>query len=160
MASSAYILKKQEEVDFDSLIHDIILAANRAELEARIDSDVHEDDYGVGVYTMGNIANTYEEIPEAQQWRMYIYSDDIHIHRFDHMVKNGHLIVVILIERISDCEQILLDFLFEYLALNPDDYFFVEEYEYDWFYNYEDIMVIKQRQFDPDWCYKDPHADK
>lgn len=109
---------------------------------------------------MGNIADTFEDIPIAQQLLLHIYSDDKDLHGFDHMVKNGHLIIIISVARISDCEQILLDFLFEYLALNPDDYFFVEEYEYDWFYNYEDIMVIKQRQFDPDWCYKDPHADK
>ena len=101
MASSGYILKRQEEVEFNRLIHDVTLAANHAGLEARIDSDVYEDDYGVGVYTMGNIADTYEEIPQAQQWRMYMYSNDIYIHRFDHMVKNGHLIIVMLIERIS-----------------------------------------------------------
>ena len=114
----------------------------------------------MGVYTTGNIADTFEDIPIAQQLLMYIYSDDKDLYGFDHMVKNGHLIIVISVVRISDCEQILLDFLFEYLALNPNDYFFVEEYEYDWFYTYEDIMEIKRRKFDPDWCYKDPHADK
>ena len=29
-----------------------------------------------------------------------------------------------IIEDISDCEKILLDFLYEYLKLNPEDYFY------------------------------------
>lgn len=154
MASSGYILKKQEEMDFGNLIHDIKLAADRAKLEARIDSNIYERYLGVGRYTMGNIANTYKDIPEAQQWRMYIYSDDIYINRFDHVVKDGHLITAMLIERVSDCEQILLDFLFEYFRLNPNDYFWIEEY--GWHYTYEDIKIIKQSEFDSDWCYKNP----
>lgn len=157
MASSGYILKKREEVEFDVLLHDIRLASEYAGLEARIDSDVCEALGDIGIYMMGNIADTYENTPGAQQWCMYIYSDSMYLHRFDYVAKNEHLIIVMLIEHVPDCEQILLDFLFEYFKLNPRDYFLVEEYE--WYYTYEDIKKLKQNDFDPYWCCKDPHAD-
>lgn len=157
MASSGYILKKQEDVEFAILLHDIRLAADHAGLEARIESNVYEAYDDVGIYTIGNIANTYEDIPGAQQWNMYIYSDSMYLHRFDHVAKNEHLIIVMLIERIPDCEQILLNFLYEYFKLNPKDFFGIEEYE--WYYTYEDIKKIRQKDFDSYWCYKDPHTD-
>ena len=157
MASSGYILKKQEDVEFDKLIYDIKLAAVQADLEVRIDLNVHENDYDGGVYTLGSVANTYEDIPGAQQWCMYIFSNNRDLHGFDHVAKNEHLIIVMLIERVPDCEQILLNFLLEYFKLNPKDYFLVEEYK--WYYTYEDIKKLKQNDFDPYWCCKDPHAD-
>lgn len=61
-----------------------------------------------------------------------------------------------IIEDISDCEKILLDFLYEYLKLNPEDYFYDEE---EWYYTYEDIERIKKNVFDPAWCYKNPHLE-
>ena len=67
------------------------------------------------------------------------------------------LIRVVLIEGISDCEKILLDFLFEYLKLNPNDYFWTSESGCR--FTYEDIKKFKQKKFDPNWCWKDPHAD-
>ena len=155
MASSGFIMKKQENVKFNKLLQDIKLAACRADLEARIDLNVYENDFDGGVYTMGNIADTYEDIPGAQQWHMYIYSNDRDLHRFEYVEEK--MIRVIFIECISECEKILLDFLFEYFKLNPKDYFLVEEYE--WYYTYEDIKKIKQNDFDPLWCYKDPYAD-
>ena len=62
---------------------------------------------------------------------------------------------MIVIENFSDCEKILLDFLYEYFRLNPNDYFFDES---NWFYTYEDIIKIRQNEFDIDWCYKNPHS--
>lgn len=155
MASSGFILKKRGDIEFKALISDINQAARRAGLESRIDPHVHElcDE----IYMWGNIANSYEDIPEAQQWGMYLYVNDKDTHRFDHVIKNGNLVRVIVIERISDCEKILLDFLFEFFKLNPEDYFWTEGVK--WHYTYEDIVKIKQKPFDPNWCYKDPHID-
>ncbi len=157
MASSGFVLKKSENIEFNKLLKDIKLASYRAGLRVRIDTNIYED-YGTEVYTIGYLANTFEEIPNAQQWVMYIYSNDKDHYRFDNIIKIKGLTRIIVIERISDCERMLLDFLSEYFKLNSEDLFLVEEY--DWFYTYEDIMEIKRRKFDPDWCYKDPHADK
>lgn len=63
------------------------------------------------------------------------------------------MIRTIIIEDIEECEKILLDFLYEYFKLNPEDYFWNE---LDWYYTYDDIMRIKQTEFDSSWCYKNP----
>lgn len=82
---------------------------------------------------------------------IYICSDGYD--KYDWILEGGHLINAIIFDRIEDCEEILLDFLYEYFKMNPEDYFLVYE---DWYYTYNDIVRIKQREFDPDWCYKDP----
>lgn len=149
------ILKRKENADIQRLIQDVRLAAERANLEPRIMEKFYDSVDG-GVYTTGNIADTYEDIPEAQQWLMYVYSDDDCTDRFDWIAEDAKLIRVMIIEDISDCERILLDFLYEYLKRNPEDYFYAEE---EWYYTYEDIVRIKQREFDPAWCYKKPYTE-
>ncbi len=46
----------------------------------------------------------------------------------------------------------VLHFIYEYLKLNPDDYFWIADN--DWVYNWEDIHKLKSLPDDPDWCYK------
>lgn len=152
MGLSGIILKKKENTDIYKLISGVRFAAKQAGLEPRIESTLYDSRDG-GVYTTANIADTYEDIPEAQQWLMYMYSDDDCLDRFDWVLKDGKLICAIIIEDIAGCSKILLDFLFEYLKLNPDDYFWDE---LKWYYTYEDITRIKQKKFEPDWCYKNP----
>ena len=157
MSSTGIILKKKEDVEFARLLHDIKLASDWAGLEARIDSNVHEAKYHGGVCTTGNIANTFEDIPEAQQWLMYIYSDDSGFFEYGDIREEEGLIRVVFIDDAPDCDRILLYFLFEYFKLNPNDYFWTDGAE--WYFTYEDIKKIKQNKYDPNWCNKDPHAD-
>ena len=157
MSSTGVILKKKEDVEFNRLLHDIKLAADRAGLEARIDSDINEDEYDGGVYTTGNIADTYEDIPGAQQWLMYIYSDDEAFFEYGDIREEEGLIRVVFIDNAPDCDRILLDFLFEYFKLNPNDYFWLDGAK--WHFTYEDIRKLKQNKYDPNWCNKDPHVD-
>ena len=157
MSSGGIILKKKEDVDFDRLLYDIKLAAVRAGLEARINSKIDEDEFNGGVYTTGNIADTYEEIPEAQQWLMYIHSSDRGFFEYGDIREEEGLIRVVFIDNAPDCDRILLDFLFEYFKLNPYDYFWLDGAK--WHFTFEDIKKIKQNKFEPYWCCKDPHAD-
>ena len=157
MSSTGSILKKKKDVEFDKLIQDIKLAAIRAGLEARINSDIQEDEYDGGVWTTGNIADTYENIPGAQQWLMYIFSDRRVFFEYGDVSAEEGLIRVVLIEGISDCKRILLDFLFEYLKLNPKDYFWTSVSGCR--FTYEDIKKVKKNKYDPNWCWKNPHAD-
>lgn len=85
---------------------------------------------------------------------MQIYSNDDCLDRFDWILSGGHLIRAIIIEDFNECEKILLDFLYEYFKLNPEDYFWDE---LDWYYTQEDIIKLKKEEFDSDWCYKNPH---
>lgn len=153
MGLSGIILKKKENIDIYKLISDVKKAAEEAGLEPRINSILSGSLDEEGVYTTANIANTYEDVPEAQQWLMYIYSNDDCMDRFDWIVMEGHLIRAIIIEDIEECEEILLDFLCEYFKLNPEDYFWNE---LDWYYTHDDILRIKQNEFDSAWCYKNP----
>lgn len=153
MGLSGMILKSKENVNISKMLEDIKIAAEQANLEPRIESKLYPSLEG-GIYTTANIADTYEDIPEAQQWLMYIYSDDDCYDRFDWIHKGKNLIRSIIIEDFSGCQKMLLDFLYQYLMLNPCDYFWDE---LEWYYSYEDIVKIKQKKFDPDWCYKNPH---
>lgn len=157
MSATGIILKKRGDAEFDRLLHDIKLAADRADLEVWINSNIHENEFDGGVYTTGNIADTFEDIPEAQQWLMYIYSDARAFFEYGDICEEEGLIRIVSLEGISGCEKILLDFLFEYFRLNPYDYFWTDGAE--WHFTYEDIKKLKQNDFDPYWCCKDPHAD-
>ena len=148
------ILRKKENIDIYKLIHDVKLAAVGAGLKPIIDTKLYNNTMEGGVYTTANIADTYEDIPEAQEFLMYISSYDPYIGVFDWIDKN--LMCIIWIENISGCTKILLDFLYEYFKLNPNDYFWDEN---DLFYTYEDVVKAKQEEFDPDWCYKNRHPE-
>lgn len=83
MGVSGIILKKKENTDIYKLIGDIKKAAEQAGLEPRITPTLYDSLDEEGVYTTANIANTYEDIHGAQQWLMYIYSNDDCLDRFD-----------------------------------------------------------------------------
>lgn len=142
-------------MEFDRLLQDIKLAAIRAGLEVRIDPNIYTS-LSVGVYTTGNIADTFEDIPKAQQWRMDIFSDDRAFFEYGDICKEEKLIRVVLIDNAPECDRILLDFLFEYFKLNPYDYFWLDGA--DWHFTYEDINKIKHNKYDSNWCNKKPHA--
>lgn len=64
MGLSGLILKKKENTDIYTLIHDVRVAAEQAGLELRIGALLYDSRDG-GVYTTANIADTYEDIPGA-----------------------------------------------------------------------------------------------
>ena len=154
MGISGHILKKKEDTDINKLIKDVRDAANNAGLEPRIESTIYDELNIEGVYTTANIADTYDDIPGAQQWIMYLCSNDYCLDDFEWILEGGHLIRAIIIENFSECEKMLLDFLYEYLKLNPEDYFWDE---FDWYYTFEDIKKIRQNEFDRYWCYQNPN---
>lgn len=86
---------------------------------------------------------------------MYIYnkSDSIYDHNFDWIKKDKCLNQVINIENFSECEDIMLKFVYEYLKLNKEDIFYDE---LKWYYTFQDIQKIYNSLFDEEWCYKPP----
>lgn len=155
MGTSGFVLKKKENADFEKLIFDVKTAAYQACLISHIESELY-DSMDVGVYVHGNIANTFDEVPGAQQWLMYIYSDG-YDDEYDWLISEGNVFRVIIFDRIRHCEEILLDFLYEYFRRNPEDYFWCGD---EWYFTFDDIARIKQREFDPLWCYKDPRLNE
>lgn len=108
MGVSGFILKKRGNVDFYQLIHDVKQSAESGGYLPIIRSKVYESKYEGGVYVTGNIADTYDDVPDSQQWFMYIFSAGRD--EFDWLVKGEDLFTAILIEKISDCSKMLLDF--------------------------------------------------
>lgn len=58
------------------------------------------------------------------------------------------------IEDVDDNEQLLFSFVYEYLKLNPKQYYWLGGYH--WVYSLEDMRKLKSLPYDPDWCYKNP----
>lgn len=158
MGTSGFILKKREDVDIYQLIHEVKAAAGRAGLISSVGDKFHVD-YVSGIrreyVTGGGIANTFEEVPGAEAMPMDIFSDGYD--EYDWILEGGHLIDVVIFDFISGCERILLDFLYEYFRSNPEDYFWCEGYEHQWYFTSADIIRIKQRGFNRGWCYKNPY---
>ena len=71
--------------------------------------------------------------------------------KFDWIAPGEKLIHIINVEDFYLCERLMLDFIYEYLSINKNDIFWDEQ---DWFYTYDSIKTIKNREFDKDWCYK------
>ena len=71
--------------------------------------------------------------------------------KFDWIAPGEKLIHIINVEDFYLCERLMLDFIYEYLPINKNDIFWDEQ---DWFYTYDSIKTIKNREFDKDWCYK------
>lgn len=58
--------------------------------------------------------------------------------------------IIILIESISECEDMVLEILFKYLKLYPSDIFYNEM---EWYYTKKDIDEIHLKPSRRDWCY-------
>lgn len=157
MGLSGILLKKRAFVDVKKILKDLEMAAIQVGLEFRIGIECEKNEDGSYNYLTLNIANTFEEDESQQQMLIYVYdiSSDDYIQEADR-VKQENLIEIVNIEDFHGCENILLDFLNEYLKWNQDDYFWSE---LDWYYTYEDIARIKRNEYDSNWCYKSPIKD-
>ena len=75
---------------------------------------------------------------------------------FDWIIPGGKLIHIINIEDFVSNERSMLDFIYEYLCINKNDIFWDES---DWFYDLDPIKMIKNKEFDSEWCYKPVISD-
>lgn len=159
MGTSGVILKKKETSDICKLIHDVKLVAKRGGYIPYVESQLFDCKWQQGVeYTTGSVVDIYEDefVLDSQQqwWFMYIYSDGFD--DFEWLIKGENLFRAVVIEDLSNCSKMLLDFLYEFFKIYPDDYFWSER---KWYYTYEDIVKIKQEDFDRYWYCKNPHID-
>ncbi len=160
MSTGGHIWKNKNDFNIAKTVRDIELAAERGGYEVRIDRKFQKgDDH---IYTNGNVANIYADVSWSRQLRLiiqsYSYMDGLYIQ--DH-VKDGYLPAgrnmgeVIFIEEVSDCEPVLLHFLYEYLKLNQEDVFFTDFYR--WYFTYKDIeRIIPKNRIDSSWYCKNP----
>ncbi len=152
---SGYVLRKKEHADINAILRNIEMAVKNAELELRTLVPVEWDESEQRYYGEINIADTFEDIPEAEQWLMYVFSYDECCYEKDYeLLRNRDLMRIMFIERFEDNPRILLDFLYEYFKICPEEYFW-DGYN-DWYFTYKEISEIKERPFNPEWCSIDP----
>lgn len=57
------------------------------------------------------------------------------------------------IEKVSQNENSIFKFAYEYLKLNPKDYIWFED---DFAFDFQDMERLSKLPFDENWCYKNP----
>lgn len=74
----------------------------------------------------------------------------------DYLIPNAKLCSLAYIEKVRENNtELIFRFVYEYLKLNPDEYFW---FEWDYAFSWEDLKKLKERPFDKNWCFKDPRT--
>ena len=154
MGASGCILKKKEDINIDQLIDDIRIAADRAGSPIIANKKVFAKDDGRFRYMTFNIFD--KEKKDNVLLYLFNISEFDSDEEFDWIIPGGKLIHIINIEDFVSNERSMLDFIYEYLCINKNDIFWDES---DWFYDLDPIKMIKNKEFDSEWCYKPVISD-
>lgn len=151
---SGNILKKKEEINIDKIIQDIEIAAINAKLKIIVGEKIYSINQEA-FYIPFKISDTIENINDEQNnIVLYLFSKvEIDEKNFDWISEGAKLIYIVNIENLYQREELVLNFLYEYLKLNPEDIFWNE---YDWFYSYKSIEEIIKGELKKEWCYEKP----
>ena len=156
---SGNILKKREDINIDKIVQDIEMAVANANLKIIFIEKTYSYTNEGAFCIRFKISDTLENMKKRQKRIVLDIFNKLEVEEeeFDWIIKDGKLTYVVTIEEIDGREKLVLDFLYEYLKLNPEDIFWNQ---YEWYYNYETIKEIKEKEFDPRWCYKKPKTKK
>lgn len=149
MGVSGCILKRKEDIDVNKSIEDIKMSAVRAGLLCEMNKKEYSKDSKIFRYVTFNIYDK-EKKHEILLYLFNVTEQETSVD-FNWMIHDSNLIHIINIEDFDSSEKLVLDFIYEYLFLNRKDIFWDEQ---EWFYDYDSIKEIKNRQFDNEWCYK------
>ncbi|MDQ6419787.1 hypothetical protein RB620_10125 [Paenibacillus sp. LHD-117] len=161
MGTTAVILTKKVTYSHEKLLNDISVATNHAGINMHIDNYQHLTLEGDFSYRTLNIS-TDKVLSEdsSHSLLMYVHSNsnpsidfyyynDLDLDNELSLVQVGH------IEEIFGVQHLLLDFVYEYLKVNQNDYLWITDY--DWVYGCEEISKLKMMSsYDANWCYKNP----
>ncbi|MEK3697278.1 hypothetical protein NYE33_09895 [Paenibacillus sp. FSL R10-2199] len=156
MGTSAVILTQKGRYSPEKLLADTIVSVFHADATLYFDNNKNYSNDGKLLYTTLNIA--FAEKSE-QSFVFSVHAiDNLNIDFYYHedlaLESNLSLCQVGHIEDIYGVQQLIFNFIYEYLKLNPDDYFWITDF--DWVYNWGDMKKIKSLPYDPHWCYQDP----
>ncbi len=160
MGTSAYILMDRNEFTTEKLLSDTIVATFHAGLMLKLNNYNNYFEDGKFSSTMLNINDKL--VAEKGKSLLYYVHATSHpnISFYDHedvgLDPNRELCRVGYMEEIYDVEDVVFKFIYEYLKLNPKDYFWMPDY--DRVYSWEDMQHLKSLPYDPQWCYKNPKA--
>ncbi|MDT8974813.1 hypothetical protein RQP50_00985 [Paenibacillus sp. chi10] len=159
MGTPAVILTKKERYSPEKLLADTIVAAFHSDASLYFYNNKNCSDEVEFSYTTLNINSRSFAGNNECSFIFYIHginssSIDFYYHEDLGLDTNLLLCQVGHIEDIYGVQELIFNFIYEYLKLNPDDYFWIADY--DWVYSWEDIQKLKLLTYDPDWCYKNP----
>lgn len=161
MGTSAVILTQKRKYSPEKLLADTIVSVFHADATLYFHNNKYYSDKGEFLYTTLNI-NNYSFSEKSEQSIIFsvhginspsidfYYHEDLELDSDLSLYQVGH------IEDIYGVQKLIFNFIYEYLRLNPDDYFWVTDY--DWVYRWEDMQKLKALPYDPDWCYKNPNT--
>ncbi len=158
MGTSAYILMDRKKFTTEKLLSDTIIATFHADLMLTLNNDKNYSSNGEFFYTTLNISDKLV----VQNGKSFLYYVDattnlgikFYYHEDVGLDLNRELCRVGYMEEIYDVEDVVFKFIYEYLKLNPKDYFWMPDY--DRIYSWEDMQHLKSLPYDPQWCYKNP----
>ncbi|GGI95904.1 hypothetical protein [Paenibacillus hunanensis] len=159
MGTSAVILTHQNTYSPEKLLADTIVSVFHADASLYYDNNKDFFAEGEFLYTTLNINNGSFSKDQAQSMVFSIpgihdssiefyYHEDLELDSTLQLYQVGH------IENIYGVQSLIFSFIYEYLKLNPNDYFWITDY--DWVYSWEDMQHLKLLPYDPKWCYKNP----
>ncbi|ETT63818.1 hypothetical protein C173_22002 [Paenibacillus sp. FSL R7-277] len=159
MGTSAVILTLKEEYSPEKLLSDTIVSVFHANATLYFHNNKNYSDNGEFSYTTLNINNNSFAEKSEQSFIFSVHainspSIDFYYHEDLKLDSNLSLCQVGHIEDIYGVQKLIFNFIYEYLRLNPDNYFWVTDY--DWVYSWGDMKKMKSLPYDPDWCYIDP----
>ncbi|GIP45723.1 hypothetical protein J45TS6_41820 [Paenibacillus sp. J45TS6] len=158
MGTSSFFLVERDRYSSDNLLSSVMLASfhSNAMLYYRNEKYFTEDNQ----FKYTTISIMYN--PDDDENKFLIYIDGVMNDGLE-FYNNGQflgldpslsLYQVGCIEDVYDNEELLFNFVFEYLKLNPNQYYWLGGY--NWVYSWEDMQRLKSLPYDPDWCYKNP----
>lgn len=158
--TGGYIWKNKRNLNTEKIVSDVQLIAERSgNVEIIEETFLSGKDY---ICTYGGVTSTYADALQEKHLMITIYTfsnlNDLEAETWEaerSLPTGSNMSNVIFIEEVSGCEPLLLNFLYEYLKLNPEDIFFAGQYK--WYFTYEDIKrIIKRQRVDNSWYYKNP----
>lgn len=168
MGVSGFILKNRDKYLVENMMDNIKFVINKLNLNMTTYLFKNED--GSFRYAeIGICDNTCleldeedigdEDIDQGESFNFYVESiekEGIDEKKFDWLSKGSKLYDVAFVEKIRNYnKRIVFEFIYEYLKLNPKDYFWAED---DWVYTLEDMERLSQLPFDENWCSKNPNV--
>ncbi|GIN92629.1 hypothetical protein [Siminovitchia terrae] len=158
MGTTAFILISQKKYTPERLLADSIISAYHADVMLNFHNSKNYDSNGQFLSTTLNI-NDKNVRENSESFILYVDAlDNPNLDFFDYeyvgLNPNYKLYQAGTIEEVYGVEELVFQFIYHYLKANPDDYFWVADY--DWVYSWEDIQRLKSLPYDSEWCYKNP----
>lgn len=158
MGTTAMILMNQDQFTPERVLSDTIVAVYHAKLSLQLhqyQKKTSQSSTGLRIYSAlkeGEGNNSFQFYIHAKEnpFITFEYYDEIKLDPKLNLCNAGY------IEEVFGSQKLIFHFIYEYLKINQDHYFWLPDY--DWVYCWEDMERLRSQPYDPDWCYKDPRV--